>query len=343
MANYAASVLAEAKLILKDRFAEAEKRLKATGVFGAFRENTDLAIPNIGELRTQVNRPEKAYFQNRTKRTNGGARAYNHIGSVGDSSEVAVSYTTFSDKCQTSLKRGDNNLFNDAQILANELENMIKNIYEAADEAALTYLGTNKTEVNVATKNGVWDATANVFEIGTDDIARFIQAGKSMLRQNYYKGTADLILDPVLFMEAEHYLFQGAGNSVNTAYQKAGVELWEALTLTDATYTEGVGYFIPKGTIGVIDWIPRQNREGYGDYESVLGGYGSMVDPLSGLTFAIHGYSQRADTQATGGDTQDVVTEWELSVDLSFNKAPLSVENESTIFEVGIIDAPANP
>ena len=337
MANYAASVLAEAKLILNERFNAPEKRLKSAGVIGAFLKNSDMAIPNIGDLRTSVNRAEKAYFQNRSKRANNGARTYNHTGSVGDSTEVALSWSTYSDVCQTSLKRSSNNIYNDAQILANELENMFKNIYEAADAAALTYLATNKSTVNAASKNGTFSAINNAFEIGTANIARFIQYGKSMLRQNYYKGGANLILDPVLFLEAEHYLQQGAGNSSNTEYQRAMVDLFEAITLADANYTAGAGYFIPEGTIGVVDWIDPKNREGKGDFESVLGGYSSIVDPFTGKQFAIHAYSQRADTSSSGGDAQDVVTEWEVSVDLSFNKAPLSVAGETPIFEVGMV------
>lgn len=343
MANYAASVLAEAKLILSERFAAPEKRLKAAGVFGAYLKNSDLAMPNIGELRTSASRAEKAYFQNRTKRANGGARAFNHTGATGDSSEIAITWSTYSDTAQTSLKRSENNLFSDAQLLANELENMFKNIHEAADAAALTNLATQKSLINVATKNGVFDNVNKTFEIATADIARFIQHGKSMLRQNYYKGGADLILDPVLYLEAEHYLQQGGGNATNLGYQRAGVSgLYEAVTLSDANYSKGAGYFIPEGTIGVVDWIPAKNRQGYGDFESVLGGYGTVQDPITGLTYAIHGYSQRADTSAAGGDAQDVTTEWELSVDLSFNNTPLSVATESTIFEVGVIDAPGN-
>lgn len=341
MANYAASVLAEAKLILASRFSAPEMRVKSPNVLGAFMKNTDLAIPNVGELRTAAARAEKGYFFNRSKRANTAARAYNHTGTVGDSTEVAFSWATYGDVFQTSLKRSQNNIFNDAQLLANEIENALKNIYESADAAALAYLGTNKTTVNAATKNGVYDAINDSFEIATANIARFIQHAKSMMRQNYHNGMGELILDPVLFLEAEHYLQQGAGNNANLAYQVAGVNLWEAITLADANYPLGAGYIIPEGTIGVVDWIDPKNRTGWGDYESYNGGYGTITDPRTGLTMALHGYSQRADTSAAGGDVQDVTTEWEISVDLSFNNAPLTTANETTIFEIGIIDTPA--
>lgn len=341
MANYTASVLEEAKLILALRLAEPEKRLKLpANVLGAFMKNTDLAIPNVGALRTSVNRAEKGYFFNRSKRANTSARAHDHTGTVGDSTEVAFSWSTYGDVFQTSLKRANNNIFADAEIMANEIENALKNIYESADAAALAYLSTNKTGVNVATKNGVFDETNDAFEIANANIARFIQHAKSMLRQNYYNGRSELILDPVLFLEAEHYLNQGSGNSVNTSYQ-IGENIWEAITLADANYTDGAGYIIPEGTIGVVDWIPMKNRQGWGDFESYNGGYGTIVDPRTGLTLAIHGYSQRADTSGAGGEVQDVTTEWEISVDMSFNKAPLTTANETPIFEIGMIDTPA--
>lgn len=342
MANYAASVLAEAKLKLAERFSQPEKRLKSPGVFEVFRKNTELAMPNVGDLKTSYNRAEKAYFFNRTKRSNTSSRTHNHTGAVGDSTEVALSWATYGDKFSYSLKRAENNIFSDAEALANELDNAFKNIHESIDAAALAYLGTNKTGVNGATVNGVFDNTNDTFEVATSNIARFLQYGKSMLRQNYYRGGADAVLDPILALEAEHYLSQGAGNGTNTAYQAMGLDLFEAIGLADANYAKGAGYFIPQGTIGVVDWREPKNVSGWGDFESYNGGYGLVTDPITGLDFMIHGYSQRADTSSAGGSTQDVTTEWEISIDLSFNKAPLTTANETTIFEVGIIDTPAD-
>ena len=342
MANYAASVLAEAKLILAQRLAQPEKRLKTAGVLGAFMKNSSIAIPNLGELRTKEERAEKGYFFNRSKRSTTSSRTHNHTGTVGDSSEVTFAWSTYTDKAQTSLKRSDNNIMADAEILANEIENALKNIYEDVDAAGLAYLGTNKTQVNAATKGGIFDNTLHAFEIANADVAKFIQRAKSMLRQNYYSGEAEFILDPLLYMEAEYLAAQGSGNATNWGYQFSGVNLFESVQLADANYTDGAGYIIPAGTIGMVDWIPRQNREGYGDMQSYVGGYSSMIDPRSGMQIAIHGYQDRADTSASGGDTQDVVMEWEFSVDVSFNKAPLTTATETTIFEVGMLDTPAD-
>lgn len=337
MANYAASVLAEAKLILAERFAAPEKRLKSAGVLAAFLKNREIAMPNLGELRTKEERAEKGYFMNRTKRNPITGRTHNHSGTVGDSTEVAFAWNTYGDVFQTSLKRSDNLLHTDAQLLANEIENAMKNIYESVDAAGLAFLAANKTGVNVAAKNGTFNGTNDVFEVAAADVNRFLQSGKSMLRQNYYSGAADVILDPTLFVEAEFLANQGSSNATNYGFQFSGLDIMESVQLADANYAQGAGYFIPQGTISVIDWIPSQNRAGYGNLESHVGGFGTIQDPISGMTFALHGYQDRADTSASGGDTQDVVMEWEISVDLSFNKAPLTVAEETTIFEAGIV------
>lgn len=335
MANYAASVLAEAKLILAARYASPEKRLKVSGVFGAFQKNTSLAIPNVGTLRTLETRAEKGYFHNRTKRSNTATRTAAHTGAVADSTEKSFSWAGYGDKFKTSMKRSDGNLFSDAEIMANEMDNAFKNINEAIDTAALAYLATNKSGVNVATKNGAFNGTNDAWEVLLADSDRFFQYAKSMARQNYYKGGLDAILDPIKFAEAERLAAQGAGNSTNQGFQFGGVSFHEAIGLADANYAKGMGYWIPEGSIGAVDWIPSQNRAGHGNYDSVLGGYGSVIDPISGLMMAVHGYTARGDTSAAGGAAQDDVTEWEITVDLSLNHSPMTVTDETTILEVG--------
>lgn len=337
MANYAASVLAEAKLILAKRYTAPEKRLKSSGVVASFLKNSQLAIPNLGALRTSESRAEKGYFLQRNKRAANVSRTYNHTGTVGDSTEVPFTWQTFGDVAQTSLKRAENQLFNDAELLANEFENIFKNIHEEMDSAALAYLSTNKTLINTAAKNGSFNGINYTWEVAAANISRFIQLSKSMLRQNYHKGGFDAILDPILYVEAELAAAQGGGNATNYGFQFGGANILEAVDLADVNYAAGMGFLIPEGTIGAVDWIPSKNRQGKGDFESVLGGYGTIKDPITGLDFAIHAYSQRADTSLAGGSAQDVVTEWEVTVDMSFNHSPLSVATETTLFEVGVV------
>ncbi len=93
---------------------------------------------------------------------------------------------------------------------------------------------------------------------------------------------------------------------------------------------------MPAAAFSVIPWIPKINRDGSGDYNSYNGGFGTVPDG-SGmpLTYAVRGWEQKADSSALGGTVQDLHMDLELSVDIAFNTAPISVSGETPIYEFG--------
>ena len=100
----------------------------------------------------------------------------------------------------------------------------------------------------------------------------------------------------------------------------------------------GEGYIFPVGGIGIVPWIPRMNREGFGSSDSVGGFYTSIPDPLgSGLTFAVHEYFGGADNQNAAGETQDINVNVEISVDLAPLVAPMSTSNAAPVYKFGIL------
>lgn len=68
---------------------------------------------------------------------------------------------------------------------------------------------------------------------------------------------------------------------------------------------------------------------------SVLGDFGSFTVPEIGVTFADHIYAERADTSGMNGNTQDVVIQEEVSIDIGVVIAPLSTATETPIFSIG--------
>ena len=88
------------------------------------------------------------------------------------------------------------------------------------------------------------------------------------------------------------------------------------------------------GTVGVLDWIPKQNRLGV---VTSVNQYGTLLNPVDGLTYATYSYEARANGVSRGGEKQDVLTNFEYSIDLSFNKAPLSVADETTIYAFALV------
>lgn len=338
MANFSPSNLVKAQAKLAQKFTAGEMRQKPWAGTLLALQNIEMILPSHNILRTREDRAVSAYFLSRTKRSTGTSRTHNHTGNRGDSVEKPLAWSTFTDKFKISLKQMDNNVFSWQEAFNQELLNSIINIHEDIETASINYLMANRTQINAATKGGSFNAATDAFEIAASNKQRFYQLLKSMMRQNKYNGTLDVIADSNMYVNAEFDGSQGSGNQTNFAFQFSGLNIIESIELEDADYADGTVLAMPTGQFGVLPWIPKQNREGRGDYNSVLGGYGSIQDPLgSGLQLAIHGYTERADTSGENGNSQDDVLQMEVSVDLSFNEAPLSVATESVIFQAGLV------
>lgn len=339
MANYVASVLAKAQTMLNQRFQAAELRTKPSPILMTLLKNTQFLIPDARILRDREDRSVKAYLKNRAARALSNARSHNHTGNVADSTEVDITWTAYVDEFSTSLKRADNNVFAAAEIMAHEIENSLANIHEGIETALSTWLDTNKSTYSYADANNTlarasWNA--GVYEIAVADESEFFEIVKSVFRQNKYSGNQfDMIADSMKASKGNFLVQQGQGNSTNLGWQFQGLNVAESIEIYDATYAKGLVYAMPIGMTGIIDWIPKQNRQGEGDFMSYLGGYGTIIDPMTGLNLALHGYSDRADTSSSNGNVQDVTTQWELSVDLSPQYAPLTQSNETPIYQFG--------
>lgn len=336
MSNFTPSNLLKAQAILKQTYNEAEMRKKQSAALLMAMKNNDVLIPSHRILRTRDDRAVSAYIMKRSQRTPASARAALHTGNRGDSFELAMSWETFADPFSMSVKQLDNNVFSFDQAFANELRNAAINIHEAIETAGIDYLIANRTQVNAATAGGSFNAANDAFEIAATDQERFYQIAKSMMRQNKYKGMFDVIASPKTFIDAEFYLNQGNANAVNTAFQFAGLNIAESIELEDANYPGGISLIMPEGNFGVLPWIPKQNREGWGDGElNEVGRFMSLPDPLgSGMDFALSVYAKREDNSAANGQAQDVTLQFELSVDVAWVLAPLSTATESVVYEV---------
>ncbi len=342
MADYAASVLNKAQTVLNERFQSAEMRMKPSATLMMMLKNRNFLIPDIRALRTKEERPLKTYLKNRAARSLTNSRLFNHTGANSDSTEVDIAFTPYVDKFATSLKRADNNVFSDAEILAHEIENAFINLHEGIETVLVTFLDTNKNQVSAppsaALKRATFNGTNDTYEIGAGDSDEYWHIIKSIFRQEKYStGLIDIITDSLLFSTGDFKAQQGQGNSENLGFQFSGMNISESIEVADGNYLNGISFAWPTGLVGLIDWIPQQNRNGKGNFDSVLGGYSTIIDPMTGLSFAIHGYTERGDTSAAEGDTQDEVTEWEISLDLSPQVAPLTTATATPIFAVGQI------
>lgn len=336
MSKFTPSNLVKAQAILKQTFNEAEMRKKQSAALLVAMKNNDVLLPSHKILRTREDRAVSAYIMKRSQRTPGSARTALHTGNRGDSFELPLSWETFADPFSMSIKQLDNNVFSFDQAFANELRNAAINIHEAIETAGIDYLIANRTQVNNATAGGSFNGANDAFEIAAGDRERFYQIAKSMMRQNKYKGMFDVIASPKTYIDAEFFLNQGNANAVNTGFQFAGLNIVESIELEDANYDGGISLIMPENQFGVLPWIPKQNRQGWGDGElNEVGKFMSLPDPLgSGMDFALSVYAKREDNSGNNGDAQDVTLQFELSVDVAWVLAPLSTATESVVYEV---------
>lgn len=337
MANFDVSNLLTAQTMVADRYKNPEMRMKPAPAFSLLSRNDNFLIVGAETLKTRDDRPIEAHLLARTKRASGAARAHNHTGTIDDSQKVSLTWGTHSDKFAISLKLLDKSVFDFNTVLANKLEQACMNVLEDKETAAIAYLRAQRAQQQPSgIKGGTFSADNDAVEISADKSTTFFQRVRSIMRQNYFQGQLDVITDSALALGAEYLSAQGAGNNANTAFQFPGLNIAESVELTDANYSDGIALVMPQGSVSALNWIPRQNRQGWGDFNSYVGGYG--VFNFMGYTFALHGYAERADTSAANGDAQDVKMEFEVSLDTSFNKAPLNYvtgRTDSVIIQFG--------
>lgn len=331
MANFDTSNLLTAQTMVADRYKQPEMRIKPAPAFGLLSSNSNFLVVGAETLKTRDDRAIEAHLLARTKRSAGSARAHNHTGTIDDSQKVTLTWTTKSDKFAISLKLLDKSQFDFNTVLSNKLEQACINILEDKETEAIAYLrSVRATQQPSALKGVTFSAANDCIEVDSADVEakKFFAKIRSVMRQNYFGGAIDIIADPAMIVEAEFMAAQGAGNATNYGYQFQGLNIAESVELADNNYAAGVVLAMPQGAAGALNWIPKQNRQGYGDYSSYNGGYG--VFNFLGYQFALHGYAQRADTSSSNGDKQDITMEFEVSLDTSFNVSPLSYTTDRT-------------
>lgn len=335
MANFDVSNLLTAQTMVSDKYKQPEMRMKPAPAFSLLSANSNILIVGAETLKTRDDRAIEAHLLSRTKRSSGSARAYDHTGTIDDSQKITLTWTTKSDKFAISLKLLDKSVFDFNTVLSNKFEQACMNVLEDKETEAIAYLVAQRATQQPTLKGATFNSTNDAVEIAGADDKKFFQKLRSIARQNYFGGQLDVIADSLMAVNAEFLAAQGAGNATNYGYQFMGLNIAESIELADANYADGVVLAMPSGTVGALNWIPKQNRNGWGDYNSSVGGYGTFS--FMGYQFAVHGYAARANTSSSNGDVQDVTMEFEVSLDSSLNAAPLDYttgRTDSVILEV---------
>jgi len=346
MANHSTARWEAFQYALVDSMNKPEFKYKPSPTLEKFMKYTDILIPASEKERvlgTKQTDQDTVYLNilNKQSISTGSARAYNHSGSKNDSTRVEASFSTISAGFTYSLKESDRVFWNQAQMVAAQLRSAIIAIHSSIETDLLATLNTNKSQVvqSSTPKSGSWDSTNYIFQVLNADYDYFLQKLKGFMREQYYKNPPyEVIFDELLYQKAEQIISQGPGNSENLAWQGMGVDALASQELSADDGYLGMGYSFTPGSIGILPWIPKLNRQGFGDTFSNGGFYYNIPDPMgTGLVFAIHEYASGADNDGTSGETQDVDIEVEVSVDYAPVIAPMSTSNESPVYKFGVL------
>jgi len=181
---------------------------------------------------------------------------------------------------------------------------------------------------------GDFDSTNDIFDIDLADKDRFYNYIMTIMDENKYNGrllAVENVASRAIHMEQTN---QGSANSSNLGYQYGDITFMPSHSVTSGSDYIIKGYVAPPDAVAVLDWIDPLNRAGAvaGERE-----WTTMADPFGfPWTWSVLYYKTCADTSQTGGSTQDLTEVWEISIDLAFAKAPISVADETAIFKFGL-------
>ena len=342
-AGYTTSLLLNAQVILDERMEKPEFRHEPYYLIQLMRERgmNLFSKTTLDQLKTSDSRTVETFVMAKRAADVATARAHNHtLNAFGDSQKVTLSFTIGAYKYGVSLKMGGRNIYDRASMLATDLRSQAiagNNVIEAA---AAAYLEANMTQTNGASTSydggtlGDWNSTDYVWEIpavSEDYIFQYIQ---EIMAINDYDTALDIVCDNVGWTVGEQKRAQGSGNQTNLGWQMDNLNIVKSRRVVDSNY-KATFYVMPAGTVGMVDRIPKENKEGH-DLKNYT--YSNMSDPLgTGMQLATHYYETGADNSSTGAETQDVTFEYENSNDYSFVKAPLSSgANDTPIFKFGL-------
>lgn len=285
------------------------------------------------DYKTSDSRTTYGYVFAKRSVTPGAARAYNHsLAALGDTQQVTITNTVISGNYGITLKSGGRNLYSREEMLAKDLESAQIAINDSLEAVIAAYFGTYKTQTcgTVPARFGVWDGTNYLVEVPLAQEKWFFQYIQEVMSINNFDGPLDLVCDNAAFAIGQQYMMQGAANATNTGWQFNNMNIVKSRRVADTTKSATV-YAMPRGTVGMVNRIPKENIEGW---NLKAQNYSRMPDPLgSGLDMAVH-YLETPSDSITYGETQDIIFEYENSTDYGLVKAPLSASaNYSTIYK----------
>lgn len=334
--NYQNSILVDAIGLLTEQFQRHERRKPFYGAHELYLKGREFSIPDLSAIRLSEQRTTTTKYLAKGTQSVGSSRACAPTASYGNSGTVDLSWTTYSVTVKTADKQFRNNYYGQVQALANDLYYAFMDLHDDVETAFVAHLEANKSGVNSGSSwLGTFDSTNDIFPIAQSNKADYFNYVRTVMRENKYKANLNLVQNVAAKAIMDYQGAQGAGNSTNLSYNYPDMTFYESSSVTSGSDYNILSYVGEDSAVGVLDWIPGANRDGYmkGDRE-----WTTMSDMFGFFPqMAVYKLDSCADSTSTGGATQDPTQIWEISIDLSTVKAPITTSTEEAIFKFGLL------
>ena len=326
MANYANTLKLDALAMLQEN-ANKDFRPDMYGATKAFNDYKRDVILNLDDFRNEESEPDlrarKVDYLRRDSQTVNSSRAASLTGAMGTSTRDTLTFVTYARELTISDDNARANVFNAARQLAGQMKNARLDIAAEIESDAVAKLESykNTSNGNRGTVLGTWDSTNYVYEIANankEEYFNYMETGMRVLNyagrlQEVHTGAANALIN--------YQLAQGAGNSENLQFQYPAFDFYTSNSITNLSDYYCTSYVMEQGSIGLVDWIPPKNREGleHNDFS-----FSAIPDPMGifdgGFALAQQKKVQDSSSggQNIGGNTQDAVWLFELSITIAF-------------------------
>jgi hypothetical protein len=320
MANYANTVLLAA---LSELTEKSNKDLRAPqyGATRAFNDYKRDVILNFDEFQAIEAEPDlrtrSVDYLRRDSQSVGSSRAASLTGAMGTSTRTNLTFVTYSREFTLSDDNARNNTQNAVKQLAAQIRNARLDLGAAIETAAITKLEAFKNTVDLSSGLTTWDSSNYLNSVANADEDRYFNIISTEMQMRDYNGMLQCInygtLNEIKYWQSA----QGAANSSNLQFQYGDKTFYTSNSVTNSSDHVGTSYVVEEGALGLVDWIPPKNRNGllgHADFD-----FTAMPDPFGIFdNFSLAVEKKVQDSSGIGGNTQDAVWLYEMSIDVGF-------------------------
>jgi hypothetical protein len=303
----------------------------ATKTFNKYKKNVILNYDEFNLIRNQSDLQTKQIdYLKRVSGTVNSYRSASLSGEMPDSVRDTLTFVTYSRQFTISDDVARNNTQKAQKQIVAQIRNSRLDIGSEIEDAAVAKLELFKNTVQGDRGLGTWNDTTYTMGIANGSKTEYYNYIESEMRALDYSGMLQEVHNHTLNSLINYQTAQGGNNSANLQFQYPNFEFEMTNAVETGGYSTdyfGNSYVIPAGTIALVDWIPGKNREGYINHG--LWDFTAMPDPF-GLfdTMAVAVYKTVQDSSSggedIGGNTQDAVWLYEVSIDVAFYIPALS-------------------